>query len=127
MGSEEIVAQIPILCSYSERTGGGGYMLTGFRDLPNLFRFLYKLKRRQEFGFSFNVADRCPIGCQCYWRAQQRVTEMTDDEAVAFFHEMRHRGFLISVLVGGEPYVRPELLRRLAPIMPATLNLKSGS
>lgn len=102
-------------------------MLTRFRDLPNLLRFLHKLASGQEFGFSFNVADRCPIGCQCYWRAQARVQEMTDDDVVAFFHKMFRRGYLISVLVGGEPYVRPRLLERLAPIMPTTWVVTSGT
>lgn len=102
-------------------------MLNHINDVPNLFKLLYKLTTGQELGFSFNVADRCPIGCHCYWRAQQRVTEMTDDAVVAFFHEMRSRGYLLSVLVGGEPYVRPQLLQRLAPIMPATWVVTSGT
>lgn len=87
----------------------------------------WRMWTNQEFGFSFNVADRCPIGCQCYWRAQERVKEIIDDDVVAFFHEMRERGCLISVLVGGEPYVRPRLLERLAPIMPATWIVTSGT
>lgn len=96
-------------------------------DLINFPKMFLRMLANQEFGFSFNVADRCPIGCQCYWRAQERVKEMTDDDVVAFFHEMRRRGYLISVLVGGEPYVRPRLLERLAPIMPATWIVTSGT
>lgn len=96
-------------------------------DFINCAKMFWRMWTAQEFGFSFNVADRCPIGCQCYWRAQERVKEMTDDDVVAFFHEMRRHGYLISVLVGGEPYVRPRLLARLAPIMPATWIVTSGT
>lgn len=102
-------------------------MLENVRDIPYFLRFLGKMAKGQEFGFSFNVADRCSIGCDCYWRAQPRVNEMENDDVVIFFHEMRQRGYLISVLVGGEPYVRPHLLERLAPIMPATWVVTSGT
>ena len=101
--------------------------MEAIKDLINFPKMFWRMLTDQEFGFSFNIADRCPIGCQCYWRAQERVTEMEDDDIIAFFHEMRRRGYLISVLVGGEPYVRPQLLKRLAPIMPATWIVTSGT
>jgi MoaA/NifB/PqqE/SkfB family radical SAM enzyme len=81
----------------------------------------------QPWSFSFNVSDRCPINCDCYWRAQARVTEMSDDEVYRFFIDMRKRGYLHVALIGGEPYVRPQLLSRIAGVMPASWLITSGT
>jgi MoaA/NifB/PqqE/SkfB family radical SAM enzyme len=88
-------------------------------------------------GFSFNVAERCPIGCQCYWRERlERYAaegrhlekeELSDEAAVSFFKYMKDRGYLLVTLVGGEPYVRPDLLSKLTPIMPANWLVTSGT
>lgn len=97
------------------------------KEVARLTKLFQKIWTNKEFGFSFNVADRCPIGCDCYWRAQARVKELSDDEAVEFFHTMKERGYLLATLVGGEPYVRPGLLAKLTPIMPANWLVTSGT
>jgi len=101
--------------------------LSSLADAPNLVKLLYRGSNGKEVGFSFNVSDRCPINCDCYWRPRARVDEMSDEDAVAFFHEMKDRGYLLVNLVGGEPYVRPELLEKLTPIMPANWITTSGT
>ena len=97
------------------------------RGAPFLLQVAWRAAYGREFAFGFNVSDRCPIGCDCYWRAQARVKEMADDEAVDFFHQMRRRGLVHVTLVGGEPYVRPDLLAKLTPIMPANWLVTSGT
>ncbi len=79
------------------------------------------------YTFSFNIADRCPIGCQCYWRAQEQIPELTDEGVVAFFEKKRHEGYVFATLVGGEPYVRPELLTKVAGIIPLNWVVTSGT
>src|ERR1043166_1651497 len=74
--------------------------------------------RGLPYAFSFNLADRCPVGCDCYWRAQARVAELTDEQVIAFFRRKRHDGYVHANIVGGEPYVRPELLSKVAGIIP---------
>ncbi len=101
--------------------------MISLQDVGNFSKLLWKIGRGQEFGFSFNVADRCPIGCDCYWRAQARVNELSDDEVVEFFYQMKKRGYLLVTLVGGEPYVRPELLEKITPIIPANWLVTSGT
>lgn len=101
--------------------------LSSVADVPNLAKLLFRGVSGKEVGFSFNVSDRCPINCDCYWRARNRVNEMNDEDAVAFFHEMKARGYLLVNLVGGEPYVRPQLLEKLTPIMPANWITTSGT
>jgi len=90
-------------------------------------RLFLQIIQGKEFGFSFNLADRCPIGCDCYWRAMGRVKELTDEQVVEFFHEQKKQGKLHVTIVGGEPYVRPKLLRLVTPIMPGNWVVTSGT
>lgn len=97
------------------------------RGLPYAIPLVSHIQKRSVLGFSFNLSDRCPIGCQCYWRALSRVSEMGDEAVVCFFEAQRQRGMLLAAIVGGEPYVRPQLLRRVAGILPATWVVTSGT
>jgi sulfatase maturation enzyme AslB (radical SAM superfamily) len=86
-----------------------------------------KIARGEKFGFSFNLADRCPVGCNCYWRAMNRVPELDDDSVVEFFEAQKREGKVHVTIVGGEPYVRPGLLKRVTPIMPGNWVVTSGT
>ncbi len=96
--------------------------------------------------FGFNVSERCPIGCDCYWRRQLaerlnlssaqetkalpilgRKLEMSDDQVVQFFKQKEKEGSLMVLIIGGEPYVRPELLAKLGGIIPWTGVVTSGT
>lgn len=104
--------------------------LTAFlwQHLPVLLKGTYRRSvLRLPYAFSFDLADRCPIGCHCYWRAQQRVHELSDDEVVAFFQRKCSEGYVLANIVGGEPYVRPELLTRVAGIIPFNWLITSGA
>lgn len=81
----------------------------------------------RPYAFSFNLSDRCPVGCYCYWRAQARIVELSDQEVVAFFENKRKEGYVHASIVGGEPYVRPDLLTRVAGIIPFNWVITSGT
>lgn len=95
--------------------------------LPHIFPLLYRVLTNQEVGFSFNAADRCPIGCKCYWRAMGRVVELDDPAVIEFFKERKAQGLLQATIIGGEPYVRPKLLPKIVEIMPANWIVTSGT
>lgn len=86
-----------------------------------------RLERGLPIAFSFDVADRCPVGCSCYWRAQERVAEMTDEAAVTFVRNLVSQGLIHGTLIGGEPYVRPALLPRLVELIPVTWIVTSAT
>lgn len=94
---------------------------------PSLVRGMVNLAQNKPVGFSFNVSDRCPINCQCYWRAQDRVNELSDKDVINFFHQKRKEGLVHATLVGGEPYVRRDLLPQLVGILPITWIVTSGT
>jgi MoaA/NifB/PqqE/SkfB family radical SAM enzyme len=97
-------------------------------DVPNLLRVGTRVARGKSIGFSFNVADRCPVNCKCYWRAMERVPELSPDEMVAFFEQKAREGYIHVNMVGGEPYVhlKSDLLERLAAAMPSVWIKTSG-
>jgi len=94
--------------------------------LPFLF-VAYQIVRGRKFGFSFNVADRCPANCNCYWRAMERVKELPNEQVIKFFHEQKKQGKRLATIIGGEPYVRLELLRKLTTILPGNWVVTSGT
>lgn len=63
----------------------------------------------------------------CYWRAQERVKELSDEDVIHFFQDRKKEGKVLAVLVGGEPYVRRDLLPKLTPILPASWVVTSGT
>ena len=97
------------------------------KNAPLLFDTWKRVSRELPIGFSFNLSDRCPIGCDCYWRAQGRVTEMSDEAVITFFKTKRDEGFQHVTIVGGEPYVRPKLLERVTPIIRSSWVVTSGT
>ncbi len=97
------------------------------RQLLLAFTVFSRRALGQPSYFSINLTDRCPIGCRhCYWRVQDRVQELSDEEIVEFFHRRREEGFVHATIVGGEPYVRPNLLAKITPIMPTNWLITSG-
>ena len=96
-------------------------------DAPLLRQIRVKVRSGQPWAFSFDVADRCPIGCDCYWAAQNRVPELELSRVVQFFRDRRSEGMVHVTLVGGEPYVRPDVLAAVTPIMPVNWLVTSGT
>src|SRR3989344_4101396 len=97
------------------------------RSIPQFLRVFNHINNKREFAFSFNVSDRCPVGCMCYWRAQERVKELNDDEMIKFFEARNAEGKVLAILVGGEPYVRRDLLHRLVTILPSSWIVTSAT
>jgi len=93
----------------------------------NLISSSKRLEAGLPIAFSLDVADRCPNDCACYWRALNRVEEMSDDGAIAFVSDLVSQGLIHGTLIGGEPYVRPTLLPQLTKIIPVTWIVTSGT
>ncbi len=81
----------------------------------------------KPFAFGINISDRCPINCDCYWRMASRVNEMEDEELVRFVWNKKHTNHVVCFLIGGEPYVRPGLLKKVAGIIPVNILVTSGT
>lgn len=97
------------------------------RLLPVGMKAARRIINGKEIGFSFNLADRCPLSCNCYWRSMSRVPELSEGQVIEFFQEKKEEGLLLATIVGGEPYVRSGLLGKIAGILPLTWVVTSGT
>ena len=95
--------------------------------IPLFFSFYWRVFRGKKIGFSFNLADRCPLNCNCYWRAMGRTRELSDEQVRDFFRQKREEGHLLAAILGGEPYLRPKLLEQVVKIMPLNWVITSGT
>lgn len=110
------------------------------------YRALVGMHKNVKPMFGFNLAERCPVGCDCYWRKDLadrlnlprpentkelpllgKKLEMSDEEVIDFFRYKKAEGFVMVLIIGGEPYVRPELLCKLGGIIPWTGVVTSGT
>ncbi len=116
--------------------------------------FKRRLYDGKPFAFSFNVSEGCPIGCECYQKRSlqdiaiargiitkeqllapgravlnqiAKQVDMSDEGVVQFFEQKRAEGYIHVNLIGGEPYVRPALLERIAGIIPFAWLVTSGT
>ena len=111
--------------------------------LPFAYKFYDRIKKGLPIGASVNVSERCPIDCECYWRKRViddlgikgkmlpimagKALEMSDEKMISFFHDLANQGMLLVNMLGGEPYVRAELLTKLAGILPWSWVTTSGT
>jgi MoaA/NifB/PqqE/SkfB family radical SAM enzyme len=99
-----------------------------FSGFPHLLKLVNCVRNGSQVGFSFNLSDRCPLKCaHCYWLLEKRIKELSDDQVVDFFRAQKEQGMLLATIVGGEPYVRGDLLEKVAGILPATWVVTSGA
>ena len=128
MTSVETRVNVPPMGGGETRPEDGSLLLRLVKDLPDAIKVASRVIRGEPIGFSFNVADRCPINCNCYWRAMNRVEELEPDAMVDFFGGKRQEGYVHANMVGGEPYVhlKNDLLERLADTMPSSWITTSG-
>lgn len=100
-----------------------------FKKIKRPFEFISPIGRvilgQPVFG-SFNISERCPNGCFCYWKAQPKVAEMSDAQVLQFIKQQRKQGVVHYTYVGGEPYMRPKLLEEVVQIMPVNWVVTSG-
>jgi len=52
---------------------------------------------------------------------------MNDDAVIQFFRDRRDEGYIFAALIGGEPYVRPDLLEEITAILPINWLITSAT
>lgn len=76
---------------------------------------------------SFDVTYRCPLRCEhCYFLKQNYQSELSDDEWMEIFRNLRKKGVKVAVWVGGEPLLRKDLVDRARKIFPFNWMITNG-
>lgn len=84
------------------------------------FKFVRSVKAHKTFPYSVNydITSKCNLECEhCYWRkTYNSTTELSDEEWAAVFREHKQKGALVAYLTGGEPTLRPAVIRSAAQV-----------
>jgi len=66
---------------------------------------------------AIDVTHRCNLKCtHCYWWKERQPEELVDSEMVSFMRGLRERGLFGALMYGGEPMMRPNILKAASEI-----------
>jgi MoaA/NifB/PqqE/SkfB family radical SAM enzyme len=83
---------------------------------------------KKPFAAGIEITNRCNLHCpMCYWWAKRAKKELADEEMITLFRKLRSQGVVHASLVGGEPTLRPNLIRAASKIFPYLWVFTNGS
>lgn len=93
-----------------------------------MLRFLFGLYRGRKVALSFDISDFCNLKCPyCYWWESRKGEELAADRIVSMARMYRKMGVLHATWVGGEPMLRPDVLRNVTEIFPINWIVTNGT
>ena len=94
------------------------------RYLPQVF---YNLYSGRPLALSFDISDFCNLHCPyCYWWESRKGEEIPLPKIVEIAKHYRRRGVLHATWIGGEPTLRPDVLRAVTSIFPINWVVTNG-
>ncbi len=83
---------------------------------------------KKKIAMSFDVTDFCNLKCPyCYWWESRRGQELELQKIVKLAKMYRKIGVIHVTWVGGEPMLRPDVLRAVTPIFPMNWIVTNGT
>lgn len=96
-----------------------------YRFFQNFYRFVFT---DLKMIMALNVTNRCNLKCtHCYWWREKHPSQMDDDQMIAFMERQRDAGKNMALLYGGEPMLRPNIIRAATGIFDATVVYTNGT
>lgn len=88
--------------------------LTQIYDLYKWYRNLKKTNVKTPIFGSFDITNECNLKCiHCYWWKNRCKTELAAKEWRKVAREARTKGILSVAICGGEPLLRPDVVKEL--------------
>lgn len=82
----------------------------------------------QPTSAAIDITHRCNLQCRhCYWWKEHHPVELGDGAMTALFKTLRARGLSAALLYGGEPTLRPAMVRAADSIFDALLVFTNGT
>ncbi len=92
---------------------------------------LLEIRRRfsgKAFMMETDITDRCNLNCAgCYHQHEEHDPEPGVEQWSEFFEQRYREGIRMVLLVGGEPAMRPEVIRRACRRFPIVDVITNGS
>ena len=90
--------------------------------------FFKSLILKKPHAAGIEITNRCNLRCpMCYWLKERPKKELTEEEMISLFKSLRRQGITHATLVGGEPTLRPSIIRASSQIFPYTAVVTNGS
>jgi len=101
---------------------------TKARILSYMPQFLLGLYRGRKVSMSFDITDFCNLHCPyCYWWESRKGEELPVEKIVNIAKLYRQMGIVHATWVGGEPMLRPDVLRAVTPLFPINWIVTNGT
>ncbi len=98
--------------------------IRSYSVLPGAY---FRLYRNKPIALSFDISGRCNLHCPyCYWWESRREKELPLKQIVKLAKEYRSKGVIAATWVGGEPTLRPDVLKAVTPIFPINWIVTNG-
>jgi Fe-coproporphyrin III synthase len=96
--------------------------------LPTIVNFLKSRITKKPVAAGIELTNKCNLHCpMCYWWLTKPNDELDNPEMINLMISLRKQGIIHVTLVGGEPTLRPELVKKAAAIFPYTWVVTNGS
>ncbi len=96
-----------------------------YRFFLNFYRFVFT---DIKMILAINITNRCNLKCtHCYWWRDEHPAQLDEDSMIAFFKRQRDAGKNMALLYGGEPMLRPNIIRAASEIFDATVVYTNGT
>lgn len=95
------------------------------RFIPHI---VYSVIAKKKFAMNLDITDFCNLKCPyCYWWESRRGQELELEKIVALAKMYRKMGVIHVTWVGGEPMLRPDVLREVTKIFPINWIVTNGT
>ncbi len=102
-----------------------------FKKLKTFIYFpsvLWALYRGKKISLSFDISDFCNLKCPyCYWWESRKGEELPVDRILEIAKMYRRMGVIHATWVGGEPMLRPDVLKQVTAIFPINWIVTNGT
>jgi MoaA/NifB/PqqE/SkfB family radical SAM enzyme len=105
---------------------------TNTPGLTQLSAFLWRsaLSRfnKKIYHSTIDITSECNLACKgCYFALQNKHTSLSDYDMIQFFQTLRKKGVVGTMLLGGEPMLRPNVVQKACEIFPFTEIFTNGT
>lgn len=91
----------------------------------NFYRFVFT---DTKMIMALNTTNRCNLKCtHCYWWREEHPSQLDDDAMIELMKSHRKAGKNIALLYGGEPALRPNIIRAASKMFEATVVYTNGT
>jgi MoaA/NifB/PqqE/SkfB family radical SAM enzyme len=98
------------------------------KGLIPYFNALRAIINYQPIGTGLEITHRCNLKCShCYWQTKQSHKELPDNQMIAFIRKLVARGMIFAIIAGGEPLLRPKVLKVAIDSFVASLVFTNGT